>query len=92
MTVEVSEETGPAVIFVTQVFVGTAIFSIVLLAAFGLSLLVSWMEAHGAPDWMARPSHWAEWLLFWVDLFCFGLFLLSEVLKFMVGLVKEWRR
>jgi hypothetical protein len=50
------------------------------------------MALHGAPNWMITPAQWAEWLLFWADLFCFGLFLLSEVLKFVISLVKEWRR
>jgi hypothetical protein len=92
VTVEVSEETGPAAVFATQVIVGTFIFSLVMLAAYGLSVLVGWMAAHGAPEWMITPAHWAEWLLFWADLFCFGLFLLSEMLKFVLGLVKEWKR
>jgi hypothetical protein len=92
LTVEVREETGPAVVFVTQVLVGTLLFSIVLLVAFGLARGVDWMGEHGAPPWMMSAAQWAEWSLFWVDLFCFALFLLSEVLKFMVGLVKEWRR
>lgn len=92
VTVEVSQENVPAVVFATQVIVGTIIFSLVMVAAFGLSRLVALMGAHGAPDWMMKPASWAEWLLFWADLFCFGLFLVSEVLKFVVGLVKEWRR
>jgi len=43
VTVEVPEETIPAIVFVTQVVIGTLIFSVVMLAAFGLSRLVGWM-------------------------------------------------
>lgn len=91
MAVEVSRETRPAVVFVVQVLVGTALYSLIMLAAFGLAKLVGWMEQGGAPSWMIHGAHWAEWALFWLDLFCFGLFLLSEALKFVRGLLAEWR-
>lgn len=91
MAVELREETGTAAVFVAQVIVGTFIFSLVLAAAFGLSQLVAWMDRSGAPSWMINGAHWVEWSIFWLDIFCFGLFLTSEVLKFVVGLVKEWR-
>lgn len=91
MAVEIPRETGPAARFSMQVVIGTFMFSLVLVAAFGLAKLVSWMESSGAPTWMITGAEWAEFVLFGVDLFLFGLFLLSEVLKFVVGLWKEWR-
>jgi hypothetical protein len=56
VTVEVPEETAPAAAFAAQVIIGTIIFSLVMVAAFGLSWLVGWMAAHGAPDWMVTPG------------------------------------
>lgn len=91
MSVELPEETTSAANFAIQVVVGTFLFSLVLLAAFGLAKLVEWMESAGAPTWMIGGAHWVEWTLFWGDAFLFGLFLLSEALKFVVGLWKEWR-
>ena len=88
---EFSRETRPALNFVVQVLVGTSLFAVVLIAAFLLARLVSWMEHSGAPGWMVEGAGWAEWVLFWADLFCWGLFLLSEVLKFILGLLKEWK-
>ena len=91
MSVMIPKEAGPAVRFAIQVLVGTFVFSVILLAAFGLSELVSWMQARGAPEWMITGAHWVEWCVFWLDVFLFGLFLFSEVLKFVIGLWKEWR-
>jgi hypothetical protein len=91
VTVEVEEEAVPAAVFAVQVLVGTLLFSLVLLGAFGLSKLVSWMQSSGAPEWMIWGAHGAERLVFGLDLFLYGLFLLSEALKFAVGLWKEWR-
>jgi hypothetical protein len=91
VTVEIPEESTPASNFAVQVIVGTFLFSLVLLAAFGLAKLVELMEHWGAPAWMIAGSHWVEWVLFWGDVFLFGLFLLSEAFKFLTGLLKEWR-
>lgn len=91
MAVEIAKGTKPAVDFVVQVLVGTTLFALVIVAAFLLSRLVAWMEHAGAPAWMARTADWAEWVLFWTDLFCGGLFLLSEVLKFIRGLIRNWK-
>lgn len=91
MTVEIDEDIGPAATFAAQVIVGTILFSVVLLVAFGLAKLVEWMQASGAPEWMIRGAHLAEQVVFGLDLFLFCLFLLSEALKFVIGLWKEWR-
>ena len=91
MTVEVNEDAGPAVIFATQVIIGTILFSVVLALAFGLSKLVAWMQSYGAPEWMIWGAHLAEKMVFGLDLFLFSLFLLSEALKFVLGLLREWR-
>jgi hypothetical protein len=91
VAVEEAEPPGAAINFAVQVIVGTLLFSIALGVAFGLSKLVSWMELSGAPGWMIWGAHLAEKTVFGLDLFLFSLFLLSEALKFMIGLWKEWR-
>ena len=91
MAVEAKDEAGLAAVFATQVVVGTFLFAVVMLTAFGLSKLVSLMEQTGAPKWMITGAHGAEIVVFGLDLFLFGLFLLSEALKFVIGLVREWR-
>ena len=91
MTVEVNQGARPAAVFAIQVIIGTILFSLVLLVAFGLSKLVSWMQSSGAPEWMIWGAHGAERIVFGLDLFLYSLFLLSESLKFVIGLWKEWR-
>ena len=91
MAVEIDEEIGPAATFAFQVIVGTLLFSIVLVVAFALAKMVDWMHAAGAPDWMVWGAHVAEQIVFGLDLFLFCLFLLSEALKFVIGLWNEWR-
>lgn len=92
MTLRIPRESGTALNFAIQVIVGTVLFSLVLAAAFGLATLVEWMERAGAPQWMITGSHWVEWLLFWADVSLFGLFLISEALKFVVGLTRDWKK
>jgi len=91
MALTIPKESGPAARFATQVVVGTILFAIVLLAAFGLAMLLKWMESLGAPEWMITGAHWVEWAVFWVDVFLFSLFLLSEAIRFVIGLVQEWK-
>ena len=92
MAVEVDKEAGAAAVFAAQVVIGTFLFAMVLLGAFGLSKLVTWMQLSGAPEWMIIGAHWAEFAVVGLDLFLFALFLTSEALKFMLGLWNDWRR
>ncbi len=92
MKLEVDQEAGAAAVFAFQVVVGTVLFAMVLVVAFGLSKLVMWMDQAGAPDWMIQGAHWAEFAVFALDLCLFFLFLISEALKFAKGLWNEWRR
>jgi hypothetical protein len=92
MAVEVDEDSGSAAKFAAQVVVGTFLFAVVFGAAFGLSWLAGQMQAAGAPEWMIKGAHWAEKAVFGLDLFLFGLFLISEALKFVRALLRDWRR
>ena len=75
MAVDIPEETGPAAVFASQVLIGTFLFALALLAAFGLDRLVAWMAITGAPPWMVDGAHIFEKLLFGLDFFLFALFL-----------------
>lgn len=92
MAVEVDEDSGSAAVFAAQVVIGTILFAIVLGVAFALSWLVTRMQTAGAPEWMIKGAHWAEFAVFGLDLFLFGLFLISEALKFVRALLRDWRR
>lgn len=90
MAVEVSKEVRPAVDFAIQVVVGAFMFTIVALVAVGIAGLIKLIEWLGfAPPWLIEGLHWAEWGVFWLDLFCFGLFLMSEAIKLIIGMWKE---
>jgi hypothetical protein len=91
VTIEINKEAGPAAVFAFQVIIGAFLYSVVLIAAFGLSKLVSLLQTWGAPEWMVWGAHLMEQLVFGLDHFLFGLFLLSEALKFVVGIWREWR-
>jgi hypothetical protein len=91
VALEISEEAEPAAIFATQIIVGTILFALALLAAFGLDRLVAWIASAGAPTWMVFVAHLFEKLLFYLDLVLFGLFLVSEASKFVIGLGADWR-
>ncbi len=67
-----------------------AMFLVLFLAAVFIALVVKQAEQAGlVPAPMVTWAHYAEQVIFAVDLFCFGLFLLSEVFKFVRALWSE---
>lgn len=92
MAITASKKAKPVWDFATQVVVGAFLFMVVMLVAVALAGMVKWMESLGfVPLWLINGAHWMEWGVFWVDAFCFALFLLSEAIKLMRGLWGEWR-
>lgn len=90
MAIEIPRALKPVTDFAVQVIVGALAFTAVMLIAVGLAALVKWIETwEVAPEWLIGGLHWLEWGLFWTDAFCFGLFLVSEVLKLVRGLWRE---
>ncbi len=78
--------------FAVHVVVGAVSFCVVLLVAVALSGVVHLLERWvGVPPWILEGAAWAEFCLFWGDLFLFGLFLVSESLKLVRGILASWR-
>ncbi len=92
MAFEVPEQIKPVWDFGVQVVLGAVGFIVVFLAAVGIAAVVKTAEGTGfVPRWVVIGAEYGEMVLFAVDLFCFALFLLSEVLKLIRGLWNEWR-
>ena len=92
MAIEFPKNTAPAVNFVLQVIIGATMFVVVLLVAYLIAAFVTLLAQSGAPRWMIAGAQWVEWLLFWLDIFVFGLFLVSETLTFVMELFREQKR
>jgi hypothetical protein len=90
MAFTASEKIKPIWDFVVQVVVGAALFTVVFLVAFLIAVVVKWINSTGvAPYWLVRGAGYGEMGLFAVDLFCFALFLLNEILKLMRSM--DWK-
>lgn len=90
MALRIPKPLKPVTDFAIQVVIGAIAFALILLVAVGLAWLVQQIEGWGvAPVWMIEGLHWLEWTLFWVDAVCFVLFLMSEVIKLVMGLWRE---
>jgi hypothetical protein len=90
MALKVPTALKPVTDFGIQVAIGAIAFTLVALVAVVLSCIVDLIEFwRVAPLWLIQGLHWLEWVLFWTDAFCFGLFLVSEVIKLARGLWRE---
>ena len=83
--------------FVIHVVVGALQFLLILLIALVLAGVVKIVEGlHFAPQWLVQGIEWVEQVVFWADVFAFGLFLAAEILKLAAGLRWEvseaWQR
>jgi hypothetical protein len=90
MAFEIPKALKPILDFTIQVVIGAVGFMVVFGAAVAISIFVKFCDGV-VPRWVATGAEYAEKGLFAVDLFCFGLFVLSEVLKLIRGLWEEWR-
>jgi hypothetical protein len=90
MAFEVPKRVKPMLDFTVHVIIGAIAFTVVFGVASAISLIVK--AADGiVPHWVASGGEFAEKGLFAMDLLCFGLFVLNEVLHLMRGLWNEWR-
>lgn len=80
----------PMIDFAIHVVVGACGFLLVLAVAVAILLSVKAIDGT-VPAWVQSGADLAKKALFGLDLFLFGLFVLSEALKLVRGLVDEWK-
>lgn len=79
--------------FVIHVVVGAAQFLLILLIALILAWVVAYVDRLVfAPKWLVAGVAWVEQVVFWADVFAFGLFLVAEVLKLAAALWAEVKK
>ena len=85
----------PTVDFILQVVFGAIAFMVVLLIACLLSLFMKWIAPIG-PEWLKMCGEWVEKFVFGLDVTCFAVFLVFEVVKFLraswIDLMGVWKR
>ncbi len=85
VAISIPKQIKPIFDFVVQVVFGAIGFLVVFGVAILISALVKMAEGI-MPDWVHVAADYAEKALFALDLFCFGLFILSETVKLIRGL------
>lgn len=82
MTVRIPVASKPIVDLCIQVAVGAVAFVFIGLVALFLAWFARWLAMLGAPDWLVNSTHYLEIGLYGLDVFCFGLFVVNEAIKF----------
>ena len=80
----------PMIDFAVHVVVGAFGFLVILSVAVAISAFVKAIDGM-VPAWVQHSADFAEIALFALDLFLFALFVVSEAVKLVRGLWKEWR-
>ncbi len=89
MEFKLPQAAKPMIDFAIHVVVGAFGFLVVLGVAVAISAFVKATDGM-VPTWVASGAEFAEKALFLLDLFLFGLFVLTEAFKLVRGLVNEW--
>ncbi|MGF6400602.1 hypothetical protein ABH905_004268 [Pseudomonas frederiksbergensis] len=79
----------PASHLAAHIFVGTTIFCIVAIAAFGLQKLVHLLESNGTDATIITVLTIVEHLTFYVDMFCYVVMLLGAAFVFVREIARE---
>lgn len=80
-----------AVGFAIQTVVGSVCFVVVLGAAAGIAWIVAALERwRFQPGWLSTGAQLVEKGIFYADVLVYGLLVLSEMLKFIRTLFREW--
>lgn len=82
MTVRIPVSSKPIVDLGIQVAVGAMLFVFIGFVALFLAWFARWLAMLGAPEWLADSTHYLEIGLYGLDVFCSGLFLANEAIKF----------
>jgi hypothetical protein len=86
---ELPKTLKPLIDFAIHVVVGSIVFIIVFLATVAISVVVKTFDGM-IPLWVAKTSEYAEMGLFGIDMSLFALFIISEAIRLVRGLVLEW--
>lgn len=78
--------------FVIHILVASFLFGVVTLAAFGLWWFTMWLKNMGAPNEIWAVGYVVSELVFWIDVFCFGVFVLAEVYKLIKEIIADARK
>lgn len=78
--------------FVIHILVASFLFGVVTFAAFALWTFTQWLKGLGAPDEIWFVSYAVSELVFWIDVLCFGVFVLAEVYKLIREILANARK
>ena len=82
LPLKVSRHTAGFVGFAIQVVVGAVAFVVVYLVAVAIAWIIHFFEhVIALPQWLSSSAQLVEMLIWGVDIFVFGLFMLTEVIK-----------
>lgn len=91
MSITIPQGVKPLVDFCTQVVIGAIAFVVVLFVAYLLSLFMKLIAGIG-PEWLAVAGEWIEKIVFGLDIACFAMFFVTEVIKFFKAQWAEIRK
>lgn len=89
---EVSDSVKLVVHFVIHILVASFLFGAVTLAALALWWFTQWIKALGAPDEITFVSYAVSEVVFWIDVLCFGLFVVAEAYKLVREIIADARK
>jgi uncharacterized membrane protein (DUF2068 family) len=78
--------------FVIHILVACFLFAAVTLAAYGLWRFTEWLKYIGAPAEIWFVSYAVSEIIFWLDVLCFGVFILAEVYKLIREIITDARK
>jgi hypothetical protein len=75
--------------FVIHILVASFLFGVVTFAAFALWRFTEWLKGLGSPHEIWFVSYAVSELVFWIDVLCFGVFVLAEVYKLVREIIAD---
>jgi hypothetical protein len=78
--------------FVIHILVASFLFGVVTLAAYALWRFTEWLKSTGAPDEIWFVSYAVSEIVFWLDVLCFGVFVLAEVYKLIREIIADAKK
>ena len=78
--------------FVVHIIVASFLFGVVTLAAFALWWFTQWIKGLGAPHEIWFVSYVVSELVFWLDVVCFGVFVIAEAYKLIREIIADAKK